>query len=170
MSVCKSCKVSKLPVSFKPWMYLCDSCFLSEQGVTYEEYYKWLYKSPTNSPVPDCKVPTKTSPYRGYREQVKILTEVVKDRIPSIGLRNYLTHHIDHKISSAAGFILGISPEDISHLSNLRIITASDNKRKGMVSFVDDTNRWILVKYRLTEESLKLTPNDLKRFNKVVSK
>lgn len=166
MSTCKCCKVSKLPVSFKPWMELCDNCFLSEQGVTYEEYYKWLYSSPSSRTVPRYKATTKINPYRTYKDQIKLLTEGVKNQIPSIELRNYLTYHIDHKISSAAGFILGISPEDISHLSNLRIITASDNRRKGMISLVDESNKWILDKYKLTEESLKLTPNDLKRSNK----
>lgn len=189
MSKCKSCKVTELPTSYDPWMTLCDECFLLEQGVSYEEYYKWLfspyyrvgrkvsksvkYKVPKIRKKPTTVTKVEQKPkskplYRLYREVVDLLTCFSLEAVPNIELRGYLTYHVDHKISSVAGFILGIAPEDIAHQDNLRMLEARENKRKGMSSYVDNLNSWILLKYGLSESDLDITLSDLRRCNNIV--
>ena len=61
---------------------------------------------------------------------------------------------IDHKISVKTGFRNGISIEDISHVSNLRTVSAKENLFKRAKNVIDKKNRWILKKYGIKAGSL----------------
>lgn len=79
--------------------------------------------------------PDKKDDFLAYRENVRKLSD-----------RNYIDHyydinpsnlprgdeyHLDHIISILDGFLLNLSEEEIAHPSNLQIISALENKRKG---------------------------------------
>lgn len=66
-----------------------------------------------------------------YKEQVMKLTEENKHHIPGIHKRSFLGWHIDHITSIWDGFNRGIPAEIIAHPSNLRILEAHKNLKKG---------------------------------------
>lgn len=75
--------------------------------------------------------------FRKYRYQVEKYTRMQPIKIlPNYEKRShyYLSenpYHLDHKFSIAAGFELGIAPYIIGHISNLEMIPAQHNNKKG---------------------------------------
>ena len=69
--------------------------------------------------------------FHTYRRRVQRLTEKVKDAIPGIEERGFKTFHIDHRVSIYRGYKNGIPAEEIADLSNLHLIPADENLKKG---------------------------------------
>lgn len=69
--------------------------------------------------------------FHTYRRRVQLLTEKAKHLIPEIEKRGWSTYHIDHVISIYTGYTNGISAEQIADISNLRLVTAEENLKKG---------------------------------------
>ena len=67
-----------------------------------------------------------------YRKQVQDLTELQPlHELEGIEKRGFRDHHIDHKISIWHGYKNAMDPEQIAHISNLRMLPYKENMRKG---------------------------------------
>jgi hypothetical protein len=125
---------------------------------------KKIEKIPPALPTPNISEPTNISipeipikiPFKKYRQKVYILTR--KQPLYQLDkyqlwckykpkhkkdLRSPFCYCIDHKISIYFAWKNDIPIEDISHLDNLRIVTALDNSIKNTSNLIDDKNQWI---------------------------
>ena len=80
--------------------------------------------------------PLKVDAFVLYRRQVRHLSNknYIKyyHDINPLNLRRGKDFHLDHIVSIMCGFLQNISPEEIAAPSNLRIISALDNIKKGV--------------------------------------
>lgn len=93
--------------------------------------------------------PEHKEPFRLYRDTVRKLTnqnfrKYYHDINPK-NLKRGNDWHLDHIVSIAAGFVNNILPEQIAHPSNLRMISAAENRSKNVyscdaVSYFDQNN------------------------------
>jgi len=117
-----------------------------------EEWYKKLNNLLSESggvltdlnDVEVVKQPTYKELKKNYKNLVKRLTEQNKHSIPNIDNRGFNSYHIDHKISIHYGFKNNIPPQNIAHVSNLRLISKEDNCTKGIHNIIDEDNNWII--------------------------
>lgn len=105
---------------------------------------KGRYELTNLNPVEEIPNKTYKEKKREYKNLVKRLTEGNKYLLEGIENRGWDSYHIDHKISIHYGFKNNISPEDIAHESNLRVISKGDNCLKGTRCIIDSSNQWIL--------------------------
>jgi hypothetical protein len=121
----------------------CTGCYIEKYGIDYKEM---LYPEPKKSKY--TKYNNKRKKYWSgidyYRQEVKELTELNKHKVDNIESRNFLTHHIDHKISIKYGYDNSIPAKHIADPSNLHILEKKDNILKNDRNIIDENNKWIL--------------------------
>ena len=83
--------------------------------------------------------------FRKYRNNVSYHTKKQPlHLLKNFNLRNK-NYHIDHIISVYDGFRLKIPEKEIANISNLRIIEAKENLKKGKKSIFNKNNKHYLV-------------------------
>ena|SRR5688572_14593499 len=81
----------------------------------------------------------------------KVWEETGKQDLKSLSnfsQRGFNKYHVDHKISMYYGFINKMDPNDIGHISNLRMIPEKENLLKRCSNHIDSDNEWIMIKYK----------------------
>lgn len=82
--------------------------------------------------LPKLKRRLKSPEWKAYKKEVwRITKEQPLHTLEHIEKRAFRGYHLDHKISVWFGFRRNICPEKIGNISNLRMIPAEENMRKG---------------------------------------
>jgi len=95
------------------WYNVCDNCM------------KTIVEPLKRKPKDD-------NDWKEFKREVWRLTEEVAHKIPSIEKRGFKDHHIDHKYSIWKGFKDGKTINEISDISNLRMLPYKENMIKGI--------------------------------------
>lgn len=136
----------KLPL--KRYTKISDWTCLEDENGEYVKYNKSFIKLTEYVGLDFNKTgiyPSKREKINSYKLIVKKLTELNDlSGLVNIHLREWRKYDLDHKISVSYGFKNNIPPENIAHISNLRIISHQENIIKGVNIFIDEHNKWIL--------------------------
>ena len=84
------------------------------------------------------------SDYENYVKSIRKLTERQPiNTLENFHLRGPGQYHLDHIVSKKTGFELGLPPEFISDICNLRFITERENcSKQGRNTIDETTNLW----------------------------
>jgi len=92
-----------------------------------------IYEDGVDAIPPNCWVSKiSCSPFSAYKKEVWRLTELEPIRLlPNYERRGFKDYHLDHILSISEGFRLGLPPETLACISNLRMIPHKHNMVKG---------------------------------------